>query len=353
MKTSTFARIAVTGLLVFVMAPHRTYCQTECGEILEHGIFNISSTDSLQIRTKVFINWLSQSSLDSYQKALDTGGSLGIPIEDIPVNISGYERASDWHNYQASLQKLDFSDERNLDAFKKVVIAADQGIVSAWTTCVLNKAGEAHAAIEVNSDPRQFLVLLDYTPKGPPNSDEITDFAISPATVTCTPRIYTYWFWHTYIESQGIILNCTRQLESDAVQITGNSLKGPLKAKLGGISSPPPIAPPRPPAEPVTTSCSKSTFGPPAGDAISDGYKIGDQDVWHFKCPVDGTVTSVTYVSCVYSNGSACSHINPRPEKTGQCPGEPRMACVTWQTNDGNYKVVTARITYIPDSPKK
>jgi hypothetical protein len=354
MNIIRFVRWLPTLVLVLFLVPQRALSQTDCGQILEHGVFNVTSTDSLQIKTKTFINWLSQSSFDSYQKAVDTGGALGIPIEGIPIQVSGFFKASDWHNYQASLQKLDFSDEKNLDAFKQVVIAADQGIVAAWTTCVLNKKGEAHAAIEVNYDPKQFVVRLNYTPNGPPPSDKISDFTIVPATVVCKPSIYTYWFWHTYIESQGMILNCTRQSDSDAIQITGNTEKGAITAKLGGIVPPPTVVAPK--VDPVTElsgTCAKNTFPPPRGDAIPNGYNIGDQEVWHIKCPVKGTVTSATYVSCVYSNNSPCSHINARPELTGPCPDDPKAACITFQTNDGNFKVVKGTYTYTPDPPDK
>lgn len=337
-----------------LFAPHPTFSQIDCGQILEHGVFDITTTDSLKIRTETFVNWLSQSSFDSYKKAMDSGGALGIPIEDIPVQISGFLKFSDWHDYQSAMQKLDFSDEKNLEAFKQVVINADQGLVNAWTTCILNNKGAAHAAIEVNSDPKQFVVHLSYTPNGPPPAAKITDFAIQPSTVTCREKIYTSWFWHTYIESQGMILNCTRQSQTDAVQITGNTMKGPITAKLPGIAlvnlaGPSIIDLPKE----ATGKCSQNTFPPPRGKAIDNGYSIDYQEVWHIKCPAGGKVLSANYISCAFSDGRPCSHINPRPELTGPCDDDPKAACITFQTNNGDFKIVTGTYTYIPDAPSQ
>lgn len=330
------------ALVVILVANQRSYGQ--CGEILEHGIFNITATDTLETKTKILINWLSQTTLDSQEKAVNTGAALGVPIQGVPFQANGHMDAQEWRNYQAHLQSLNLSDEATLNAFKQVVITADQGIVNAWSKCTTEGKGVPHAVVEVNYDPKKFLVHLTYSPNGRPYSAVIDDFSIRPETVHCEPAIYTYWFWHSEIGSQGKILNCSRQSATDDIQLSGNTEKGPLKARLAGFV-PPSKEPPKPAA--VSTECRKGSFPP---DAIDAGYNIGDQHVWYIKCDVNGTVTEAYWKSCVYTNGTACSHINPRPEKTGPCGKDNKSACIWFQTNDGNYKVITGTYTYIPDA---
>jgi hypothetical protein len=84
--------------------------------------------------------------------------------------------------------------------------------------------------------------------------------------------------------------------------------------------------------------------------AINDHERIGDQDVFHIRCPVPGTVTSARFVSCNFAGGEACSHINPRNERSGACGNEPRVACIYYQTNDGKFKVIHGVVSFSPDA---
>ncbi len=225
-------------LLILLSAPAGAIAQSGCSQILEHGMFNNSSTDSLEIRTRAFVNWLSESTFDSYGKALDAGHKLGFAIDDIPVQMGGHARGSDWRNYQASLQALDLSDKRNLSILSHIVIGADQGMAKTWQACMLQSKGAAHAAIEFSSDPFRFTVRLLYDAVGAPPSVTIRDFTITPDSANCTPTVNSY----SALDSSGLILNCTRQSASDAIQISGNTDKGAVLAKLPGLTPPSSVA---------------------------------------------------------------------------------------------------------------
>jgi hypothetical protein len=81
---------------------------------------------------------------------------------------------------------------------------------------------------------------------------------------------------------------------------------------------------------------------------IDDNFNIGDQHVFHTRCkaPVNRVVTEVQYLGCVWSDNTPCTHINPRPERSGPCQDDAHFGCLSFQTNDGNYKVISAKITY-------
>jgi hypothetical protein len=201
------------------------------------------------------VNWLSQNTFDSYGKAVDAAQQLGFTIDDTPAQIGGHARASDWRNYQAALQTVDFSDKRNLSKFSRIVNTADQGMAKAWQTCISNSEGVAHAAIELSDDPMRFTVRLIYDAAGAPPA-KMRDFAITPESATCTPAVNS----NTTLESSGLILNCTRRVASDAVQITGNTDKGALLANLPGLTPPSSMA----------TRIIDTPLGPPPGGCTTD-----------------------------------------------------------------------------------
>lgn len=267
--------------LIFLMllgAPAEVLAQSDCSQIIEHGLFSTSTADSLERRTRSFVNWLSQNTFDSYGKAFDAARELGITIDDIPLQIGGHPRAADWRKYQASLQTVDFSDKRNLSKFSQIVSTADQGMAKAWETCLSNSKGEPHAAIELSYDPFRFKVRLVYDPVGAPLSAKIHDFTMTPESAACTPMIHS----DTTIGSSGLILNCTRQSPSDAIQIIGNTDKGALLAKLPSLTPPSLVA----------TKIIEPPLGPPPGGCtveskdkrdIDDKTQVGNQPV--YVCP--------------------------------------------------------------------
>lgn len=265
-------------LLLSLAVPAALHAQSDCSQIFEHGIFNAAPSSSLELKTRTFVNWLSQSSFDSYATALDSARQLGFSLDAIPAQIGSHQRASDWRNYQASMQTLDMSDKRNLARFTQVVDAAGRAMAKASQTCLSNTKGAAHAVIELTYDPFKFKVRLTYDATDAPASISIRDFTITPDSATCTPTP----LHDTTLESSGLRFNCTRQSYSDPIQISANTDKGPLLAKIPGLTPPSPMATKvlDTPLPPTAAGC------PAAGQAnpnIDKTKQDGNQPV--YVCP--------------------------------------------------------------------
>ena len=176
------------------------------------------------------------------------------------------------------MQTLDLSDKRNLDKFSQVVNSADEGMAKAWQICTLNGKGVAHAAIELSHEPLEFTVRLVYDAVGAPSAAKIVDFTITPNTATCSPEVTS----HTALEASGLILNCTRESTSDAVQITGNTDKGALSAELPNLTAPSSVATKLigPPLDPLLGVCTDDTK---YKRNIDDKKQSGNQPI--YVCP--------------------------------------------------------------------
>jgi hypothetical protein len=81
---------------------------------------------------------------------------------------------------------------------------------------------------------------------------------------------------------------------------------------------------------------------------VNDHRRIGDQDVFHIRCTAPSQVLSAQYDTCTYAGGERCSSINARNELSGPCADDPKVACIYYQTNDGNFKVIHGSYTYMP-----
>lgn len=86
---------------------------------------------------------------------------------------------------------------------------------------------------------------------------------------------------------------------------------------------------------------------------VNDSKRIGDQDLFHIRCVTAGNVLSAKYDTCTWAGGETCTHINARNELSGACADNAKVACIYYQTNDGNFKVIHGSYTYIPDKPAK
>ena len=82
---------------------------------------------------------------------------------------------------------------------------------------------------------------------------------------------------------------------------------------------------------------------------VNDNKRIGDQDLFHIRCSTPGKVLTATYNSCNWAGGEVCTHINARNELSGPCKDDPKSACIYYQTNDGNFKVIHGTYTYMPE----
>ena len=262
----------VLGLLFALSCTSRIVAD-DCSQILEHGIFNKISTDSLSTKTHTLINWLSQSTFESYGQAKDSAAKIGFAIEGIPIELGGHSRETDWRNYQATLQTLSFSDLKTLDQFSQTVVSADKGIVDAWTACITERPGVSHAVIVSSYDPRVFTIELIYQMVGTPPTAKINNFTVTPSTVHCTPRVGT----GSEITSSSIIMACSRHSATDAIQVTGNTSKGPISAKLPGLTPPAPT-PPIPIDQLVVVNA----------ENVPTDFKLGNT-IQHRGCSCDGT----------------------------------------------------------------
>jgi hypothetical protein len=262
MKSLRVCRTALVLLLLPAASPV-IFAQSDCSDISQHGLFQSAPTDSLENRTRAFVNWLSENTLDSYVKALNAAREMGVKIDDIPKQVGGHSRDADWRGYQAALQTVDFADMRNLDKFSQIVNTADQGMAKAWQICMSDSKGKPLVVIELTRSPLEFTVRLAYdATAGAPV--KIRNFTMTPNSASCTPPVKD----GATIDSSGMILKCTRRVSSDEIQISAETNKGKLSAILPGLTDPSLVA----------AKIIETPLGQPSDGCTADGKGRGNID---------------------------------------------------------------------------
>jgi hypothetical protein len=84
---------------------------------------------------------------------------------------------------------------------------------------------------------------------------------------------------------------------------------------------------------------------------VNEGGKMMQMSGFHLRCPAPGVVLEASYEKCEYLEKQPCQNTLPRDEISSPCPDDPRVACIYYLTNDGNYKTIYGKYKYMPDPP--
>ena len=93
-------KLTPTAFCVLISFANTTaYAQDRCDAILRNGIWEYTQSNNTQQVTESFLSWFCSQSFGSFGEARDQGLKIGIPIENIPVEIDGHNRENQWSKY--------------------------------------------------------------------------------------------------------------------------------------------------------------------------------------------------------------------------------------------------------------
>lgn len=213
-----------------------------CSQLLEQGIYNISSNYKDVGTASSFAQWFCDQRFSSKQQADNFGSSLGFPFHGIPVKF-GFSSGSDgfqksYAHFCASYRNDSSLREKLISQLKTVSGA----VLKAFNSCT-NSTG-LHVWLERTYDPKIFIFASKFNPPNAADSFAKINTFDAGKNVSChpIPRI---------VDSSGFRSRCTRSNDKP-VSILINASWSP---KGGGDLSLPAIAqynpPPAPPAPPV------------------------------------------------------------------------------------------------------
>jgi hypothetical protein len=134
-------------------------CQ-ECRAVLAGGVFNTTNINKTQAAHDAFTAWECTTNFSSGEEAVNAGVSIGVPIYDIPVQIGATfsnSQKSTWKSAHCS------NNTSESQSFSNLVFAMKQAapeILQAWTKCIQNSCGSAHAALACSVTSREGGVIF-------------------------------------------------------------------------------------------------------------------------------------------------------------------------------------------------
>jgi len=134
-------------------------CQ-ECKAVLAGGVFNTTNINKTQAAHDAFTAWECTTNFSTADEAMNAGVSIGVPIYDIPVKIGGTFSSSQKSAWKSAHCSNNTSESQS---FSSLVVAMKQAapeILQAWTKCIENSCGSAHAALACSVTSREGGVIF-------------------------------------------------------------------------------------------------------------------------------------------------------------------------------------------------
>jgi hypothetical protein len=122
---------------LLLMLPFGTVgAEDHCDAILASGIWDRDDVASATLRTKEVQKTLCASSASTNTDAKNAALSIGVPIEDIPVQIGGSYSGTNSSTSNAQFCGSDAVNVLQRDDFTHLIRRASPLITAAWTTCI-------------------------------------------------------------------------------------------------------------------------------------------------------------------------------------------------------------------------
>jgi len=164
------------------------YAEDRCDSILRGGVWEYTQTQNSTRLTDSFLNWFCSRQFSSFGEMKSSGGKIGIPVEEIPLEVGGFSAESQfgqYYNSACSRQANKFTYSKD---FKFAATAASQAITSAWQTCLSIPGVYVHT--KYGASPGTFTVTILNRPETTSDTVNVESMLFDGDDITCKPTIY-------------------------------------------------------------------------------------------------------------------------------------------------------------------
>jgi len=267
----------------------------QCEAILGY-VRDITDTKNSLNSTYSFRRFFCDQTFSSYQEAHDRGAKLGIVIDDLPISFSGYDRGSQWSQYQRSICESVEVNAGLSTEFRQHIEQANAKVVDAWKDCVSSPG--VHFWAEANEgDPKLVDLAAKYNGLQRKYETRIQPLQITPPSALACQRPYIAS--RRFLNNQESRVSCTRTATADDT-LPGANVVLPTSAESRSVKLP--AIYPNPEYKDVTEEqhvpCIKYRH-----EFIQDGPMYGDKHIFHVECAAPSKISRWNYEGC---EGGAC-----------------------------------------------
>lgn len=160
MKRQKLVSILVFGYILCCIT--KTFGQ-DCSQILQHGIYNYTSTDFQNERLQSLINWYKSENIQTYENAKSSSFNATIPIDGVLVGLGFSQDENGFQHLKNYLETYSSQTLEEKTKFAQVIQQIEPEIIKAWNNCVQTMSqGNVLLWIEYTSDPNVFNLCAKY-----------------------------------------------------------------------------------------------------------------------------------------------------------------------------------------------
>jgi hypothetical protein len=199
------------ALLIVSVALSNILVAQQCEAILGY-VRDITDTQNSLNSTYSFKRFFCDQTFSSYQEAHNRGAKLGIVIDELPISFSGYDRGSQWSQYQRSIcEAIEINSTLSTD-FRQHIEKANATVVNAWKDCVSSPG--VHFWAEANEgEPKLVDLVGKYNGLQRKYEVKIQPLQITPTTALACRSLYIAP--ERFLNNQEKHVSCTRTATAD------------------------------------------------------------------------------------------------------------------------------------------
>ena len=155
----------VLALLTVLLIPSSAKAQ-QCSDILQRGIYDISTTSSETSLSESFLSLLSKQEIRTEQDARGFASKVGVvlPTEvPIPVELGIDSSGSSTRTYGQALSEFFSKNVDRRDRFNQEFRKVNPNVIAAWSDCVRNRKGLVCWA-DQTKNPNEVYLNIEFRP---------------------------------------------------------------------------------------------------------------------------------------------------------------------------------------------
>lgn len=249
-------RVQIISAVFASLYPALTASAQDCSLLLQHGIYDITSSETSLETASSFAGWFCDQRFYESREAEKFGASIGFPFKGAPVKFGFDSESQNWEQWYTNFCASVRQDDTLKLKVRNHLQSVSSVLVDGYNECLNNYDG-LHVWLERTFDPRRFRVAAKYRPPSSEGPQTATIDRMSPSpNVNCDQPLLDL-----EVGPQERRISCMRT-DDNPIDITINQSSQPPRGAASLVLPAVWNPPPKPPSPPAEAACRCDGRGP-------------------------------------------------------------------------------------------
>lgn len=249
--------------------------QTDCGKVLEAGIFDQTMISTSEASRQTFMAWQCSTEFKTHDEAISAGVSIGVPVYGVPLKLGGTFSSQERQAWKKTHCAASAGTSDYAKTYLELKHLVAPSVIEAWSRCVevVNQFRPGLKCSVTANDNENVAFAIKYTPLDDADTKRpvVKSSSLSGATLVQSPAKQELLPPKTVVSSS--ISVPLRRTGKSPIMLVVNTTRGACDAYVPGVSTSFEVAATiRPTAEQATPVSQNFHFDNGTGDDCARNF---------------------------------------------------------------------------------